>query len=127
MSSKEDVLERIGLLSRCVSQAREDVDELTRVYQNLARNASDATVATGASVRALDRLAKLIEADELSLDEGVERVADLVADMHDAVISDVNGLNELIMIGGPIDGAGRAMNSFVLTQQDLLNAVSRLR
>lgn len=127
MSSKEDVLERIGLLSRCVSQAREDVDELTRVYQNLARNASDATVATGASVRALDRLAKLIEADELSLDEGVERVADLIADMHDAVISDVNGLNELIMIGGPIDGAGRAMNSFVLTQQDLLNAVSRLR
>lgn len=127
MSSKEDVLERIGLLSRCVSQAREDVDELTRVYQNLARNASDATVAAGASVRALDRLAKLIEADELSPGEGVERVADLIADMHDAVISDVNGLNELIMIGGPIDGAGRAMNSFVLTQQDLLNAVSRLR
>lgn len=127
MSSKEDVLERIGLLSRCVSQAREDVDELTRVYQNLARNASDATVAAGASVRALDRLAKLIEADELSLDEGAERVADLIADMHDAVMSDVNGLNELIMIGGPIDGASRAMNSFVLTQQDLLNAVSRLR
>lgn len=127
MPSKEDVLERISLLSRCVSQAREEVDELARVYQNLARNASNASVDAGASVRSLDRLAKLIEADELSLDEGIERVAELVADMHDAVISDVDGLIKLNTLGGFVDEAGRAMNSFVLTQQDLLNAVVRLR
>lgn len=127
MSSKEDVLERIAALSMCVSQAREDVDELARVYQNLARNASNASVSAGASVGSLDRLAKLIEADELSLDEGIERIAELVADMHDAVISDVDGLIKLNTLGGFVDEAGRAMNSFVTTQQDLTNAVVRLR
>lgn len=127
MSSKEDVLERIAALSMCVSQAREEVDELARVYQNLARNASNASVSAGASVGSLDRLAKLIEADELSLDEGLERIAELVADMRDAVISDVDGLIKLNTLGGFVDEAGRAMNSFVTTQQDLTNAVVRLR
>ena len=127
MSSKEDVLERIAVLSMCVSHAREDVDELARVYQNLARNASNASVSAGASVRSLDRLSELIEADELSLDEGLERVKDLVIDMHDVVISNVDDLNELNAIGGFIDEANRAMSSFVFNQRDLTNAVARLR
>lgn len=124
MSSKEDVLERIAALSMCVSQAREDVDELTRVYQNLARNASKASVDAGASVRSLDRLAKLIESDELSLDEGIERVADLIADMHDDVLADVRDLHAS---ESGIDEADRAMVAFSDTQQDVTNAVVRLR